>query len=228
MHRIRRWGLGALIGILVGGPALALGPISGEVGAVWWANDFDSGGVSEDAGAPGLRAELWYNDYGVRAMHFSSDLDEIDLDTSDYTSIDVMWKPFAPTENNFIAVGVGWEQVDFTNLDLDDDTSGVRLSVEGRVGLIGMLYAYGHAAYLPSLDDTPSRSLKAFDFEYQDMEGLEYELGVQFQPLPFMSIRAGYRETSVDFTLVDQLLDVEVDSDTAESSGVLAGVGFHF
>ena len=59
------------------------------------------------------------------------------------------------------------------------------------------------------------------------MEGLEYELGVQWKMLPFMSMRAGYRANIVDLTLVDVSQGLE-QSEEVESSGFLAGLGFHF
>ncbi len=101
-------GLFALAG-LFSAPALAMGPIDGEFGAVWWANDYDSqhgeAPYSSDAGAPGYRAELWFMErYGVRAEYYSSDTDG---GTSDYTSLDIMWRAFSPTENNYFAFGAG-------------------------------------------------------------------------------------------------------------------------
>lgn len=220
------WG-GILLASLAGAPALALGPIDGEVGAVWWANDFDAetGDLddSADGDAPGFRGELWFKKYGLRAAMYSSDTDDlnIDQDSSDYMSVDLMWKAFAPTENNYVAVGLGWEELDI----LDSDTSGVRLSAEGRIGILSVLHAYGHASYLPSMDDTSS---SGFDGRFEDIDGLEYEVGISWKMAPFISMRAGYRETSFDFDF-DPLekSDPEVAS-SIESTGFLLGLGFHF
>ena len=84
-------------------PAVALGPIDGEVGAVWWANDFDSTGgastLTADGDAPGFRAELWvYNKYGVRAGLYTSDLDDVNTENSDYMSVDLLWRPISSRE----------------------------------------------------------------------------------------------------------------------------------
>jgi hypothetical protein len=181
------------------GPVLAAGPIDGEVSAVWWANDFDTNSeiasTSEDAGAPGLRAELWMlNRYGLRASQFGSDTDG--GDGADYTSVDVMWRALSPTENNFVAVGVGWQQMDIDGLD--EATSGARITVEGRVSLMGMLYAYGHGSYMPSLSDTDAADPLQGGFE--DLDAHEYELGVAWNAMPFMDVHAGYRVNSMSFT----------------------------
>ena len=144
--------------------------------------------------------------------------------SSDYTALDVMWKPFSPTENSFIAVGLGWQEMDFTALSFSGDTSGLRVAVEGRVGIVGMVYAYGQAAYLPSMDDASNSSLTTVT--YNDMNGLEYELGISWKPAPFISVRGGYRENQLDYTRVENSGD-ETD-ESSESSGFLFGVGFHF
>jgi len=217
-----------LLSSMVAAPALALGPLDGEVGALWWANEYDTEGVSADAGVPGVHAELWWQSkFGVRAQVLG-DVDDISS-SSDYTAVDVMWKAFSPTENNFIAVGLGWQDMDFTAVDstvtsvFSGETSGVRVALEGRVGIVGMVYAYGQAAYLPAMDDaSDSFTLE----EYNDMDGLEYELGVSWKPAPFISVRGGYRENQLDYKRVD-LLGTN-NSESSESSGFLLGVGFHF
>jgi hypothetical protein len=213
---------------LIATPALAVGPVDGEVNALWWVNDTDvktqAGSASGDGDAPGLRAEVWmFERYGVRAAQFSSDVSELGMnDSNDYTSIDLMWKAFAPTEHNFVAFGAGYEEMDLGLLGLDGDTSGVRLTAEGRVGFIGALYGYAQGAYLPSLGDTPSVVPLV---SFRDMDGLEYELGISWKFMPFASLRAGYRQTSIDFTQSNGVTNFD---GTAESTGFVAGVGAHF
>lgn len=209
-------------------PAMALGPIDGEVGAIWWANSFDSNGgssaISEDSGAPGLRAEIWFvNKVGVRAQSYSADLDDVGAESSDYTSVDVMWKFFAPTENNFIAAGAGWQEMDLESIGLADGTSGARLSVETRIGLAGLLYAYGQGSYFPELDDADAMS--SGDGRFTEIDGLEYEAGLFWKMFPFVNMRAGYRATEIDFTRVNTLASF---SGTAKTDGFFAGVGIHF
>jgi len=198
MKTINRIALASVICLSLAAPALAAGPLDGEVAAVWWANDFDStseaGADSNDGGAAGLRGQLWFkNRYGVKATQYGSD--PADSDGADYTSVDLMWRPLSPTENNFIAVGVGWQAMEIAGLE--DETSGMRLAFEGRVGLAGMVYAYGNAAYLPSMEDSGSADAAFGDFE--DLQSYEYELGVAWNATPFVNVHAGYRANTLDF-----------------------------
>ena len=106
---------------------------------------------------------------------------------------------------------------------LGGDTSGVRLALEGRVALGGLFYLYGQGYYLPSLDDT-----QAIDPGFgplRDMDGHMLEAGLSWKIAPFMSMRGGYRQHSIDFKTT--LLDVEIDGE-AESSGFLLGLSFRF
>jgi len=172
---------------------MALGPIDGEVGAVWWANQTDTdssaGFTSSDAGTPGVRGDLWFfQRYGVRAGQYRSS--DQGMDT---TSIDVMWRAFAPTANNFLAIGLGWQ-----DMQLDDsggDTSGMRLALEGHVGFTDLIQGYAQGAWLPRLDDATGAA-----GTYQDVDGYEYEVGVAWGAAPFMSLRAGWRESTVGFS----------------------------
>jgi hypothetical protein len=219
---------------LSAGPALAMGPVDGEFGAVWWASEFDASeadtSVSADADAPGFRAELWlFKRWGLRAERYSSDLDELDGSDSDYTSIDFRWRAFSPGENNYFAFGVGWQQMDLATIGLAGDTSGARVGAEGRIAVAGMIYFYGQGSYLPALDDAPAVDPLLGYFE--DMTGYEVETGVSWKMAPFISLRAGYRAQSIDFTRTgfEPVPDgpTAVDGE-AESSGFLAGLTFRF
>lgn len=213
----------ALLSSMVAVPALALGPVDGEIGALWWANEYETEGVSEDAGVPGFKAELWWQKVGVRAQ-LLGDVDDTDSST-DYTAVDVMWKAFAPSENNFIAVGLGWQDMGFTAKDaqlntFSGDTAGMRVALEGRVGIVGMVYAYGQAAYLPDMDSATIRQ-----DEFNDVDGLEFEVGVSWKPAPFISVRGGYRQNTLDYKRVSGGVE---SSESSDSTGFLLGVGFHF
>lgn len=215
-------------------PALAMGPVDGEVGALYWANDFEAaeGGssLSSDAGAPGYRAEIWFfKKYGLRAAHYASELDDFNDLSSDYTSVDFMWRAFSPTENNFLAIGLGWQTMDLETIGLEGDTSGVRVDVEGRVALGGLFYLYGQGSYLPSLDDAPAVDPLLGNFE--DLDGHEFEAGVSWKIAPFLSLRAGYREQVINFTRTDFIPlpgeDSEVAGD-ATTEGFLLGLSVRF
>ncbi|MCP3979279.1 MAG: outer membrane beta-barrel protein [bacterium] len=207
---------------LFAAPAAAMGPVDGEVGAVYWANNYDTGGLadlSSDGNTPGLRAEVWFlQRYGVRGSFFNTDYDDISVldNESSYTSLDLMWRVFSPTDDNFIAVGAGWQEMDLNMVGMNGDTSGVRLSVEGRVSF-GLFYAYGQGSYMPELDDasTPTTDL-------EDISGSDIEVGVAWKALPFMAVRAGYRLQNVEFTQVG-FGDGDIDTD-----GFLAGISARF
>ena len=222
--------------VLVGAGAAveAAGPIDGEIGAIYWNSEFDSSGVAalaSDAGSPGFRAQLWlFNKYGVKAGMYRTDLNDFTaIETSNYTSVDVMWRPLSPTQNNYLAVGLGWQQMDLNTIGLQGDTNGVRVNVDGRLGLGKIVFAYGEASYLPSLSDATA-STPGFG-QFGSMSGYEYEFGVSVKPFPFVQLRAGYRMHSVDFnqTGLDPLLGFGTEMEgTAESSGILAGLTFNF
>jgi len=221
--------------ILASGPALALGPVDGEVGAVWWANEYDvsgdGGSITSDADAPGFRAELWFlQRYGVRAERYASEPDLALLDGADtsYTSLDFRWRALSLTENNYLALGVGWQQMSLDTIGLDGDTSGVRLGVDGRVALPGLFYVYGQGAYLPSLDDAPAIDPAMGRFE--DLDGWEYEAGVAWNMAPFVSLRAGYRAQQLNFsqTGIEGLAPDTVYGGEANSEGFLLGLGIRF
>jgi hypothetical protein len=242
-------------------PALALGPVDGEFGAVWWAHDVKAenaaGAGSADGDAPGFHAELWmFDKYGVRADQFSSEPDGAGA-SGDSMSVDLMWRPYSPAENTFVAVGLGWQTIDLQAAGLDGDTSGARLAVEGRIGLLGQVYAYGHGAYSPHLDDAADSD--PLNGEFEDVEGYEVEVGVAWRLAPFISMRAGYRANSLDFVhsgatvltttatgapsgdaTAPPVLGRSPDpfgspegvassvSGSAEAEGVFAGLTFHF
>ncbi len=179
-------------------PLNAAGPIDGEVSAIWWANDIDAKSATDatsvDAGAAGLRAELrMFKRYGLNAGHYRSDAEGTSID---YTNIDFMWRALAPTENNFVALGVGWQSMGIDGFATD--TSGLRFSVEGRVELPVGLYAYGHGSYLPSLQDAELDGSVLGNVE--DLDAHEYELGVAWAATPIIRVHAGYRVSSLSFT----------------------------
>ena len=230
MKALMKAALGTLLlSCLASAPAVAMGPVDGEVDAFWWANDFDASGLQSavppgtDAAAPSYSGELWiFKRYGFRAGRYSSDLGDVGRSTSDTTSLDFMWKAFSPTENNFLAVGAGWQEMDMPSIGLDS-TSGARLSAEGRVAIIGVLQLFAQLSYYPSLDD--GQGITPADGRFEDMSGSEYEFGLIWKLAPFVHLRAGYRESSVDFTRID--LSGALNG-SAESSGFLVGMGVHF
>ena len=210
------------------GQAMAVGPVDGEFGAVWWENDYVSDGATSDfdadAGAPGFKAELWIKKaFGFRASRYSSDVDALTAETSDFTSLDFMWRPFSPGENNFVAIGVGWQESDLINVGLADDTAGARINVEGRIAVAGIVYFYGQGSYLPEMDDAPS---VVPGESFNDLSGHEYEVGASFNFLPVVGFKVGYREQNTDFTRTD-IVGAAIKGNS-ESSGFLGGLTVRF
>jgi hypothetical protein len=96
----------------------------------------------------------------------------------------------------------------------------VRLSVEGRVGLMDRVYGYGHAAYLPALED-----VRSVDTEFRDVTGYEYEFGVAWNVMLHMSLRAGYRADSVDYTEPETVLTGGGTAPSKIGTGGNSGIG---
>ena len=186
--------------------AQAMGAVDSEAGLMWWAHEIDApegGGV--DADDIGVYLDLWFGDrWGFSANVFSSDPDDPDFSSSSNYSIDVKRRLISPTENNFLAVGAGWQGVETIAGQTSD---GPRLMIEGRVGA-GILFGYSEVAWMPDLGDAGPR---------RDMDATEYEVGVSLTPFPFLNLRFGYRE-----------FDLEFQGGSEKSSGPLLGVAIHF
>jgi len=211
----RPWAAAILVlsGLWFATPSWALGPADGEIGLLWWSNDFSTD-VSEgetEGGAFGGHAEVWWDDaWGLKGSLYRSDLEDTGFESTDHLSIDVKRRLFSLTDNSFVAVGLGWEDID---LEDGTDSSGARLLLEGRVGVLGTLYLYGQTAWFPSLDDAGQRT---------DLNGNEYEAGLSYDPFPFLSLRAGYRRFKLDF---DDSTGTGISSETR---GFIFGAGLHW
>ncbi len=198
-------------------PALALGPVDGEVTALYWDSDTDVDGVSEGSGDVAGRAEIWFlTRWGVSGAYFQPSpgglLEGAELE---YLNLDAKIKVFAPTENNFVALGLGWQTVDLSGEE-SADTSGPRVVAEGRFSF-KIVYFYGRVAWLPELDDI------AFgETTLTNGEGQEAEAGIQIKPFPFFQIFAGYRADKMSFDAP------EGGSFEVENKGPVAGIGFNF
>jgi len=192
------------IAVVPAAGALAAGPVDGEVGINWWANDFDAdiGDGEVDAGAVGGHLQLWWNEtWGVKGALYRSDLaDSGSAGDVDYLSVDLKRRLISVTEHNYLAAGVGYERLDLRG----GDTQGLRLLAEGRVGVVGAVWVYGHAAWMPVFDDTAAR---------EDQDAMELEAGIGFSPLPFMKLSAGWRQFELDFT------DTTTNSGRSNSAG---------
>ena len=186
--------------------AYSLGPVDAELGVVYWAHDVDSSDLGNaSADGDGAYAELWFaNSWGLNGEYFTSDPDLPGMADSSSLSIDVMRRILSPTENNFVALGAGWQDTELTG---GGSGEGLRLVAEGRAG-VGVLFVYGQAAWMPELGDAGIR---------KDLSATEIEFGVSFTPFPFLNLRAGYRSFETDFRGGSQ-----------SSDGYLIGGAIHF
>ena len=198
-------------------PAEAVGPADGEVTALYWESDTEVDGISEGSGDVSGRAEIWFlKRCGVSGAYFQpSPGGALDGTKLEYLNLDAKFRVLSPSENNFLALGVGWQKIDVSG-EASGDTSGPRVVAEGRFSF-KIVYVYGRVAYLPDLDD-----LTLGDDTYTSGEGQELEAGVQIKPFPFFQIFAGYRADKVTFDAP------EGGSLEVKNEGPVAGIGFNF
>ena len=198
-------------------PVRALGPVDLQVTALFWNSDTEVLGVSEPSGDVGFRGEMWVTRLGVSAS-FYQPTPEDSLSSLDfqYTDLDVKWKLISPTENNFLALGVGYQKVDLDSSGVSGDSQGPRLVAEGRVGLTNILYFYGRGAYMPDLSD-----LETGLVTLTDGSGMEYEFGLQLKPFPFLQLFGGYRFHKDEY-------ETGIGNTEFKHDGFVAGAGVNF
>lgn len=195
-------------------PGLALGPVDGEAGVLYWKHTEtltigpDSADQDGDAGA--VHAEVWFLDrWGVRGAYWKSSPDT-DAAGGDINSVhaELAFKLIAPTENTFVAADLGWRRIELG----DFDTGGVRAGLQARFGFAGFVYAFGEVGWTPSMSDTGS---------LREVESKDAQAGVSFEPFPFLSLRAGYRFERIDFESSGAAGEIE-------TKGPFAGLGIHW
>ena len=202
--------------LLASGSALALGPVDVEGRVMYWQGDTEIDTETADMDGYGAEFDLWFtNKLGVTAGFWPVEGKDMAAGfKKDYMSLDVKWRLFSPTEHNYLAVGVGYQDTDVTTPFGSFGTSGFRAVVEGNVGLVGILQGYGTLAYMPSMD--------ALDDGFDSGTATEYEFGVQIK-FAVMGIYAGYRSHDVEFDFSDGSGAVDLKDD-----GFVVGVGFEF
>ena len=205
----------ALVGILVllSTNSYALGPVDGEIGIAWWANDFQADLVDADvdAGSTFIYGEGWLGDkWGVRGAWYDSDLEGEAISNQTRLNFEARRKMFSASDNNFFALGAGVENIDLEN---GGDAQGIRVSAEGRFGVPGPVFFYGKIAWVPDLGDA-----KNFD----DISAQEFDAGIHITPIPFMSLRLGYMKYELDYDTAAGL------GGGSSTSGFYLGGGFHW
>ena len=187
-------------------PAYALGPLDAEAGVLWWSHDVETDDLGNaNADGAGAYAEIWWDEgFGLAADYFESDPDFRGAGTSSDFSVDIKKRIISPTENNFLALGVGWQDTELVGGSTAD---GVRLTLDARIG-VGILHTFGRAVWMPELGDAGIR---------RDLEGTEYQVGISLTPFPFFNFRLGYREYQLDYRGGSQTSD-----------GYFLGAALHF
>lgn len=157
------------------------------------------------------KSELWTNNWGVSAKLLQNDNRDVFGLPSDsqYFNLDVKRRVLGSKDKSNLELGLGWQKLDIAS---QLDASGPKVSLSGRFNVLKSLQLYGSTAYFPELADTIQNSeLKAFEFE----------AGLSYQPLPRLSLKAGYRFFSLD--LADPIIE-----ELGSSSGFLLGTDLNW
>ena len=151
------------------------------------------------------KGEVWNNNWGVTAKLLQNDDDDVFgmPEDSEYFNLDVKRRFGSQDKSNF-ELGLGWQEL---NIDSQLEASGPRLSLSGRLNLKPSIQVYGLTSYFPELEDGLRDS---------DATAYEIEAGVLYQPIPSVSLKAGYRHFSLD------LEDPEI-AELGSTSGFLLG-----
>lgn len=195
----------------------AAGPVSGELTALWWTSNSSISSSSEGSGAGGGRADLWFIDkVGLAGSMFAANpggpMAGYDMR---WAQADVKWRWVSLSKNNFIATGLGWERLSVNGFD-DNVSTGPRLVVEGRAGIVRILYFYGRGAWMPKMSDIGTTVLAL-----TNGNGREAEAGFQIKPWPFVQFFVGYRYDYAGFDSALGPIDIE-------TKGPVVGTGFNF
>jgi|SoiMethySBSTD1v2_1073268.scaffolds.fasta_scaffold22484_4 hypothetical protein len=198
-------------------PASAIGPVDVEVGAGYWDADTEISelNASESASAPALFGNVWLKNalgFGV-SRYEASPGGSLEGADSDFTAVDAKWRFLNATRNNFVAVGLGGEQVAIAN----ESTIAPRLVVEGHVS-VKLVYFFGKGAYLPTIGEMGEG--------VDGKDGMELEAGVGFHPIPLLSVQLSYKSNDMDFEVTDPLLGTANMS--VNNAGPMLGLVFSF
>lgn len=124
----------------------------------------------------------WLGDkwQGQGSLYNTKSLDVGIADSSQW-SVDITRRLLTAKKNTYLAMGLGWNDVATT---AGEKSFGMRFVATGRVGIYGPAYIFGQASLSPWMTSV-GQLVNPF--------GKEIELGLAVDPLPSMSLRAGYR-----------------------------------
>lgn len=124
-------------------------------------------------------------------------------ENSEFFNLDVK-RRFGKKNKSNLELGLGWQKL---NIESQLEASGPKLSLTGQLNILSSIQLFGSTAYYPSLED---------NLQSNDATAFEFEAGVLYQPLPSLSLKAGYRIFSLDL----ENSDIE---ELGSSSGFLLG-----
>lgn len=222
--------LASLLALAVGS-APAAGPLKGEVEIAYWDAEVEAeiGRETESSGSreAAFRGRLRLGAWGVKAAYHRLEPGSRNLaETTTLVNIDVLHDLISVAPNSYLAMGGGWERIKLEEGGSSVETSGARFVLDGRIGLAGIVYGYGEAAFYPWLSDSEVEILGDIGVGLRDGGGYEWELGIGVEPLPFLTVKAGYRVSTVDFDLFSE--GDRLGSADFSAGGFLLAVGAHF
>ncbi len=187
--------------------------VNGEATLLYWFSEDDVDGVSADSGNAAFRGELWFNDrWGLSGGLYQTDPSG-SLSGVDYFNIDGKFRVISATDNNWLAVGVGYQDIDAGFAS----TSGFRLTLDGHLSLLSILQGYARVAWMPDLDN-----LTLGVTNLSGGSATEFDIGLMLHPVPLLGIWGGWRTFDTDF---DQSGSLSFD---LKSDGPYLGIGLDF
>ncbi len=175
--------------LLFCGTAHAFGMYDSYADTQWWdaasQKTSDPSAINNDALYD--YGEQWWNQkWGARGAIYQSDQSGLDFDSNKHLAVDVKRRLFTTPGNSYLAVGLGWDDIELPG---DESTSGMRFVAEGRYGVVGPAYLFGQASFTPWLSEIENMA---------GPNGKELEIGLAVNPFPSMSLKAGYRNYWLD------------------------------
>ena len=203
--------LAGILFLLLALPSHAV--VNGEATLLYWFSEDDVGGVSADSDNAAFRGELWFNDrWGLTGGLYQTDPSG-SLNGVDYFNIDGKVRVISATDNNWLAVGLGYQNIDAGFAD----TSGFRVTLDGHLSLLSILQGYARVAWMPDLDN-----LTLGITNLSGGSATEFDIGLMLHPVPLLGIWGGWRTFDTDF---DQSGGASFD---LTSEGPYLGIGLDF
>jgi hypothetical protein len=152
------------------------------------------------------KSEFWTDKWGISAKLMQNDSDDVFglPQDSKFFNLDVKRRLFGDQDKSNLELGLGWQELDISS---QLDASGPKVSVSGRYNVFDDFQVYGLTSYFPDLANEATE---------KEATGFEIEAGLLYQPLPSLSLKAGYRVFSLD-------LEDPVIEELGSSSGFLLG-----